>query len=62
MSVGTFGYRKTVKKSEHWHRHGKHKPVLDWFLARERDRIHPPREPMYDSVREAFASVRRRPK
>ena len=60
MASGSLGYRKTVRKSEYWHRHGKHRPVFDWLLEHDRTRIARPREPMYDSVREAFAATRRK--
>lgn len=56
MSQGTYGYRKTVKKSEHWHRHGKHRPILGWLVQQRREREQQRyKEPLFASVAEAFA-------
>jgi hypothetical protein len=58
--AGSFGHQKTVRKAEHWHRHGKHRPIVDWLLQSDRDRRVPAGPEMYESVREAFAQARRK--
>lgn len=61
--MGTLGFVKTVKKSEHWSKHGKSKGRV--VVATETNRqlrlkskikqAH--KEPMYGTVREAFDSA-----
>jgi hypothetical protein len=60
-----FGRQKTVKKSTHWHKHGKVKgravvAVENNRSKAELERIKKARsEPMYDSVQEAFNAARK---
>lgn len=56
MPQGTYGRQKTVHKASHWHWHGKHRPILGFLCAWRRARMTPPSEPMFESVREAFAA------
>jgi hypothetical protein len=61
MSQGNFGSQKIVRKSQHWHRHGKHRPFhVTWFLQQAREQVKRVTEPMYDSVREAFRAAKKR--
>jgi hypothetical protein len=59
VSPSSFHHRRIVKKSEHWHRHGKHRPILGWLMAWQRSRIQRPVAQMYATVREAFDAARR---
>ena len=57
--AGNLGFCKTVKKSEHWAKHGKHKGGL--ILAMLFDRLKPKKHPteMFPTVREAFERGKR---
>lgn len=50
-----FGHRKTVKKSQHWWRHGKHKPVLMEIRALQKriPRLPPRMYPSFDEMWQA---------
>lgn len=62
MSQGTYGYRKTVKKSAHWHWHGKHRPILGWLVEQRRtNEVKRWREPMFETIQEAMAYARLHP-
>lgn len=59
--MDSFNHRRTVRKSEHWHMHGKHASVLPEVRRQERERKKWKR-PMewFATVQEAFASLRRK--
>jgi hypothetical protein len=54
--------QKIVKKSQQWHKHGKHDRAAHWWLIRERERAQKARRRVtewFASIREAIDAARR---
>jgi hypothetical protein len=60
--AGSFGRIKTVNKSKHWHKHGKHASALYKIRGLEQQAPKKPQPEMFPSVAEALASTKRRRK
>lgn len=53
------GFRKTVKKSQWWWRHGTHSLDPGQLARLERERIKRPNPEMFATIQEAFEALRR---
>ena len=59
MAAGSFGFRKTVRKSVYWSGHGTHSVCPGLLAKMQRERLHRPKPEMYGSVSEAFEAALR---